>query len=48
MKISPKYVPEGQIDNKSILVQVMAWRRNGDKPLPEPIQTQSTDAYMLH
>ena len=27
-------VPEGPIDNKSGLVQVMAWRQAGDKPLP--------------
>ena len=25
------------IDNKSVLVLVMAWRRAGDKPLPEPM-----------
>ena len=24
----------------------MAWRRTGDKPLPEPMLTQLTDAYM--
>ena len=37
-----------QIDNESALVQVMAWRRAGDKPLPEPMQTQFNDAYMRH
>ena len=37
-----------QIDNKSALVQVMAWRWTGDKPLPEPMLTQFTDAYMWH
>ena len=31
-----KFVPKGPINNKSALVQVMAWRRTGDKPLPEP------------
>ena len=36
------------IDNKSALVQVMAWRWSGDKPLPEPRMTQFTDAYMRH
>ena len=35
-----KSVPSGQIDNKSALVQVMAWHRTADKPLPEPILTQ--------
>ena len=34
------------VDNKAALVQVMAWRRTGAKPLPEPILTQLTDAYI--
>ena len=46
--ISPKFVPKGPIDYKSALVQVMAWRRTGEKPLPEPMQTQFTDAYIRH
>ena len=32
VKISLKFVPEGSNDNKSALVQVMAWRQTGDKP----------------
>ena len=48
IQISLKFVPKGQIDYKSALVQVMAWRRTGDKPLPEPMLTQFTDAYMRH
>ena len=36
-KISLKYVPRGLIDNMSTLVQIMAWRRPGDKPLSEPM-----------
>ena len=35
--ISLKFVPRSPIDNKAPLVQVMAWRRRGDKPLPEPM-----------
>ena len=35
IQISQKFVPKGPIDNKSALVQIMAWRRTGDKPLPE-------------
>ena len=35
-------------DNKSALVQAVAWRRTGDKPLPEPMMSQFTDAYMRH
>ena len=34
------YVSKGPIDNKPALVQVMAWRRTGDKSLPEPKLTQ--------
>ena len=48
IEISLKYVPRGPIDNKPALVQVMAWRRKGDKPLTEPMMTQSIDAYMRH
>ena len=43
--ISLKFVPKGPIVNKSALVQVMAWRRTGDKPLPEPMMTQFIVAY---
>ena len=42
--ISLKFVPRSLIDNKSALVQVMAWRRTGDKPLPEPMLTHFTDS----
>ena len=37
--ISLKFFPKGPIDNKPALVQVMAWRRTGDKPLPELMLT---------
>ena len=33
IKISLKFVPKGPIDNVRSLVQIMAWRRPGDKPL---------------
>ena len=46
VRISLKFVPKDPIDNKSPLVQVMAWRRTGDKPLPELMFTQVTYAYM--
>ena len=32
-----KFVPKGPINNIPALVQIMAWRRSGDKPLSEPI-----------
>ena len=34
---SLKFVPKGQINNIPALVQIMAWRRSGDKPLSEPM-----------
>ena len=36
IKISLKFVPKGPINNIPALVQIMAWRRRGDKPLSEP------------
>ena len=48
IEISLKLVPRSPINNKSALVQVMAWRRTDDKPLPESMMTQFTDAYMRH
>ena len=35
--ISLKFVPKGQINNISALVQIMAWRRPGNKLLFEQI-----------
>ena len=37
IKISLKFVPKGSINNNPALVQIMAWRRSGDKPLSEPM-----------
>ena len=48
IKISLKFVPKGPIDNNPALVQVMAWRRVGDKPLSEPMLTRFTDVYVQH
>ena len=48
IKISLKFVPKGPINNIPALVQIMAWRRTGDKPLSEPMMTQFNDAYMRH
>ena len=36
LKISLKFVPKGLINNLPSLVQIMAWRRPGGKPLSEP------------
>ena len=46
--MSLNFVPKGSINNTPALVQKMAWRRPGDKPLPEPMMTQFNDAYMRH
>ena len=37
IKISLKFVPNGPINNIPALVQIMAWRRPGDKQLSEPM-----------
>ena len=37
IKISLKFVPKNPINNIPALVQIMAWRRPGDKPLSEPM-----------
>ena len=48
IKISLKFVLKGPINNIPVLVQIMAWRQTGDKPLSEPMMTQFKDAYMRH
>ena len=35
--ISMKFAPKGPINDIPALVQIMAWRRPGDKPLSEPM-----------
>ena len=37
LRISLKFVPKVRINNILALVQKMAWRRPGDKPLSEPV-----------
>ena len=37
IKISLKFVPKGPINIIPSLVQIMTWRRSGDKPLSEPM-----------
>ena len=37
IKIALKFVPKGAINNNPALVQIMVWRRSGDKPLSEPM-----------
>ena len=47
-KISLKIISEVPIDIKSALVQIMAWRRTGDKPLAVPILAYVTDVFIHH
>ena len=42
IEISLKFVPKGPINNIPSLVQKMAWRRPGDKPLSEPMMARFT------
>ena len=48
MNIWLKFVPIRPIDNKPSSVQIMGWRRTGDKPLSESMIALFADAYMRH
>ena len=48
LRVSLEFVPKVPINNIPVLVQIMAWRRIGDKPLSEPMLIQFIDAYMRH
>ena len=37
IEISREFVPKGPINSIPALVQIIAWRRSGDKPLSEPM-----------
>ena len=41
IKISLGFVPKGPINNIPALVQIMAWRRPGDKPLSDSMMVSS-------
>ena len=47
-KLSLKYIHHDLIDNLAALVQIMAWRQTGDRPLSEAMSVYFTDAYMRH
>ena len=40
IKISLNFIPKGPINNIPALVQIMAWRRLGDKPLSEAMMVR--------
>ena len=48
IEISLNFVPKDPINNIPGLIQIMAWRLPGDKPLYEPMMAQFTDAYIHH
>ena len=48
IQISLKFVLKGPIDNKPMLIEVMAWRRIGAKPLSESMLIPFTDAYLRY
>ena len=45
IKISLKFVLKGPINNIPALLQIMAWRRPGDKPLSEPMMVSFLSIY---
>ena len=40
-----KFVPEGLIDIKTALVQIITWHQTSQKPLFDPALAQSINAY---
>ena len=40
IKLSLKFVPYGPINNNPEFVQIMPWRRIGDKPLSQPMMVR--------
>ena len=48
IKFSLTFVPKGPINNILALVQIMAWRRLGDKPLSEPMIVRLPTHIMRH
>ena len=45
IQISLKFVPNSQIDNNPVMIQLVAWHRTGDKPLSKTMMVLFTDAY---
>ena len=46
IQISLKFVPLGPIGNKQVLVQILAWRLTGAKPLSGLMTAWPPDAYI--
>ena len=45
IEISLKFVPKGQINSITALIQMTAWCRPGDKPLSQPTRTTRTPVF---
>ena len=43
-----QFVPKGPVDNNKALVQVMVWRRTGDKSFSELMTASIGNTYMRH
>ena len=48
IKMSLKSVPKGPVNTYIALVQIMACRQVGDKPLSQPTMVKFTDPCMRH
>ena len=48
IKILLIIVPSSPINNIPVLIQVLAWRWIGEKPLSESMLARFTNAYMQH
>ena len=46
--ISMKFVPKGPVNNIPALVQIMTWRRPGDKSLSEPMMVKQQQQKLCH
>ena len=46
IKISLTFIRRVSVDNIPALVQIMSWRRIGNKPLSEPMMTRFDDAWL--
>ena len=48
IQFSLQFVPNGLTGKKPALVQIMALRRTGGKPLSEPMMAKLANVYMRH
>ena len=46
MQITPEYIPHFPPNNKSTLIDPLAWRQANDKVLSEPVMVQRTEVFL--